>query len=144
MNYKTLILMSALLAGCTDFQTTPTEPKTEEVIEEDTTKNYTLDDPNRFWFQFFYDSLYEEQIPRADGTIIEPGTGVMISGNSNPYTYKPADIPDEAFVLVVDRYDSFKVRECHSWAETIACPTTEFLLDTFFIPWERVSPGEEF
>ncbi len=111
---------------------------------EEVTKTYTLHDPDRYWFQFYYDSLYEVQVPRADGTIIESGTGSGMSSDSNPFTYKPSDIPNKAFLLIFDRYDNLKSFECHSWAETIVCPDSPFLLDTFFIPWERVSPEEEF
>ncbi len=110
---------------------------TPEETEEK--KNYTLENSSRYWLQFFSDSLFKVQVPRADGTIIE--SGMMLTDGANPYTYNPVDIPNNAFVLVTDRHDNYETYECHSLAETIVCDSAPFPLDTFFIPWERVAPN---
>jgi len=68
----------------------------------------------------------------------------MFTNESNPYTYNPSDIPNEAFVRITDQFDDYATFECRSLAETVVCDSAPFPLDTFFIPWNRVAQGVDY
>ncbi len=82
MKYNLLICTMLLLSSCFKEKSSVETPVTAG-------DGLTLDilEPPRYHYQLFYDESLKVQIPRADGTILQPMQTVVFNEWTNPFTW---------------------------------------------------------